>query len=120
MPPEPLVSVVITTFNQASYIGAALESVFNQSYKRYEVIVVDDGSTDETPRVLEPFRPWIVHVRQANQGVAAARNTGVRQAKGELVAFLDGDDLWEPDKLISQLEAPLANPSSRLIATAGT
>jgi glycosyltransferase involved in cell wall biosynthesis len=119
LPREPFVSVVVTTFNQAPYIGAALQSVFNQSYGRYEVIVVDDGSTDDTPRVLQPLQSRILHVRQANQGVAAARNTGVRQAKGELVAFLDGDDLWEPDKLASQVEAALANPGSGLIATDG-
>ncbi len=116
---EPLVSIVITTFNQAPYVVAALESVFSQTFERYEVIVVDDGSTDYTPRVLEPFEPRITYVRQANQGIAAARNTGVSHAKGELVAFLDGDDLWEPAKLACQVEAALAHPKSGLIASDG-
>src|SRR5713101_1015511 len=119
MPREPLVSIVITTFNQAPYVVAALESVFSQTFERYEVIVVDDGSTDYTPRVLEPFEPRITYVRQANQGIAAARNTGVSHAKGELVAFLDGDDLWEPAKLACQVEAALAHPKSGLIASDG-
>jgi glycosyltransferase involved in cell wall biosynthesis len=119
MPREPLVSVVITTFNQAPYVVAALESVFSQTFERYEVIVVDDGSMDDTPRILEPFGSRIIYVRQANQGVAAARNTGVRYAKGELVAFLDGDDLWEPAKLACQVEAALADPGSGLIACDG-
>ena len=116
---QPFVSVVVTTYNQAPYIGPALESVFSQSYGRYEVIVIDDGSTDETPRMLAPFESRIVHVRQANQGVAGARNRGVSKAQGELVAFLDGDDLWEPDKLACQVAAAVANPQSGLIVTDG-
>ena len=116
---QPFVSVVVTTFNQAPYIGPALESVFRQSYGSYEVIVIDDGSTDETPRVLAPFESKIIHVRQANQGVAGARNRGVSKARGELVAFLDGDDLWEPNKLASQVAAAVANPQSGLIVTDG-
>jgi glycosyltransferase involved in cell wall biosynthesis len=116
---QPFVSVVVTTFNQAPYIRPALESVFRQSYERHEVIVIDDGSTDDTPRILAPLASRIVHVRQANQGVAGARNRGVREAKGELVAFLDGDDLWEPDKLAYQVAAAVANPQSGLIVTDG-
>jgi glycosyltransferase involved in cell wall biosynthesis len=113
---NPSVSVVITTYNQAEYIAATVLSALNQTYRHREVIVVDDGSTDDTGARLAPFRDRVALVRQENQGVAASRNTGVRSAKGELIAFLDGDDLWEPDKLAVQVAAFQAHPRSGLIA----
>jgi glycosyltransferase involved in cell wall biosynthesis len=113
---EPSVSVVITTYNQAEYIAETVLSALNQTYRDLEVIVVDDGSTDETGARLAPFRDRVALIRQDNQGVAASRNTGVRAAKGELIAFLDGDDLWEPDKLAVQVAAYQAHPRSGLIA----
>ncbi len=113
---KPSVSVVITTYNQAPYIVETVLSALNQTYRDREVIVVDDGSTDETGARLAPFRDRVTLVRQENQGVAASRNTGVRSAKGELIAFLDGDDLWEPDKLDVQVAAYQAHPRSGLIA----
>lgn len=116
---NPLVSVVVTTYNQASYIEETLESVFAQTYRSYEVIVVDDGSTDDTPSRIAPFRDRIIYVRQDNQGVAGSRNTGIRKARGEFVAFLDGDDLWEPDKLSFQVAAAERHPESGLIAVDG-
>ncbi len=109
------VSVVITTYNQADYVAETVLSALNQTYRNLEVIVVDDGSTDETGARLAPFRDRIAVVRQDNQGVAASRNMGVRCAKGELIAFLDGDDLWEPDKLAVQVAAYQAHPRSGLI-----
>jgi glycosyltransferase involved in cell wall biosynthesis len=115
----PSVSVVITTYNQASYIGPALDSVFAQSRPADEVIVVDDGSTDETPERIAPYRDRLVYVRQANQGIAASRNTAIRRAHGELLAFLDGDDVWEPEKLAFQVAAAVAHPGSGLIAVDG-
>lgn len=113
---NPSVSVVITTYNQAQYIAETVLSALNQTYRHLEVIVVDDGSTDQTEARLAPFRERVALVRQENQGVAASRNTGVRSAKGELIAFLDGDDLWEPDKLAVQVAAYQAHPRSGLIA----
>jgi len=113
---KPSVSVVITTYNQAEYIAETVLSALNQTYAHREVIVVDDGSTDETGARLAPFRDRVALVRQENQGVAASRNTGVRSAKGELIAFLDGDDLWEPDKLAVQVAAYQAHPDAGLIA----
>jgi glycosyltransferase involved in cell wall biosynthesis len=95
----PTVSVIIPTYNRARYVVEAVESVFAQTFKDYEVIVVDDGSTDNTKQVLEPYRGRIRYVRQENRGLAAARNRGVREARGELVAFLDSDDCWEPRML---------------------
>jgi len=115
----PFVSVVVTTYNQASYIGPALESVFAQSHPPDEVIVVDDGSTDDTPERVAPYRDRIVWIRQPNRGVAESRNTGIRRARGELLAFLDGDDLWEPEKLAFQVAAARAYPTSGLIAVDG-
>jgi glycosyltransferase involved in cell wall biosynthesis len=112
---QPSVSVVITTYNQAEYIVETVLSALNQTYAHREVIVVDDGSTDETGARLAPFRDRVALIRQDNQGVAASRNTGVRAAKGELIAFLDGDDLWEPDKLAVQVAAYQAHSGSGLI-----
>jgi len=119
MSQTPSVSVVITTYNQASYIGPALDSVFAQSRTPAEVIVVDDGSTDDTPERIAPYRDRLVYIRQPNQGVAQARNTGVRTARGDLLAFLDGDDLWESEKLARQVAAACAHPDSGLIAVNG-
>jgi glycosyltransferase involved in cell wall biosynthesis len=113
---KPSVSVVITTYNQAPYIAETVLSALNQTYRPLEVIVVDDGSTDGTGARLGPFRDRVTLVRQDNQGVAASRNTGVRSAKGELIAFLDGDDIWETDKLAVQVAAYQAHPRSGLIA----
>lgn len=115
----PVVSVVVTTYNQAPYIEQTLDTVFAQTYKSHEVIVVDDGSTDDTPARLAGFKDRIRYLRQMNQGIAGSRNTGIRQAKGELVAFLDGDDLWEPEKLAIQVDAARTHPNSGLIVVDG-
>ena len=115
----PTVSVVITTYNQAPYIGATIASVLDQTYRDFEIVLVDDGSTDDTPRVITPYRSYLKYIRQSNRGVPAARNIGVRNATGRLVAFLDGDDLWEPEKLEHQVRAADANPRSGLIVTNG-
>ena len=115
----PLVTAVVTTYNQGPYIGAALGSVLAQTHRPLEIIVVDDGSTDDTPERVDRFRDRVVYLRQPNQGVAAARNTGVRQATGELIAFLDGDDLWEPEKLELQINAAVRHPESGLIVANG-
>lgn len=105
-PQPPLVSIIIPAYNVSNYIGEALSSVFIQDFKDYEVIVVDDGSTDtsELKKVLEPYSDRINYIRQNNRGVAAARNTALRMARGELIALLDADDLWLEGKLSEQLE----------------
>jgi glycosyltransferase involved in cell wall biosynthesis len=115
----PLVSAVVTTYNQAPYIEDALRSATGQTYPHVEIIVVDDGSIDDTPARLARFGDRITVVRQPNLGVAASRNTGIRRARGELIAFLDGDDLWEPGKLAAQVDAALRHPGSGLIVTDG-
>jgi len=118
---QPLVSVVVTTYNHAAYIEQALDSVLSQSMTDLEVIVVDDGSTDDTPSRLEPYanHPAVTLVRQANAGIAQSRNTGVRHARGTWVAFLDGDDLWHPDKLAVQVAAMQQHPTCGLVAVNG-
>ncbi len=99
----PLASVIIPTFNREKYVIKALESVLAQTYRSYEIIVIDDGSTDHTAEALRKFSGRIVYHRQDNKGVSAARNTGIRLAKGEWVAFLDSDDEWDPEYLSYQM-----------------
>ncbi len=117
MDSTPLVSVIIPTHNCAAYIGDAVASVLSQTYQTFEVIVVDDGSTDETSDVLTPYRDRIQYVYQDNQGPAAARNAGIRQARGNLIAFLDADDTWSPRKLELQVLALKAYPDAGLAFT---
>lgn len=109
----PAVSVVVPAYNCAAYIAEALDSVFAQTFRDFEVVVVNDGSPDtqELERALEPYRERIVYLRQENRGVSAARNTGIRTARASLVAFLDADDLWEPFYLEDQVAAMHAEPA---------
>jgi glycosyltransferase involved in cell wall biosynthesis len=106
---QPLVSVVIPVYNGARYLRAALESVFAQTYRSFEVIVVDDGSIDDSGKIAQSF-PEVHYIRQENQGVAAARNTAIAVARGEFFAFLDQDDLWTPEKLRLQIGHLLSHP----------
>jgi hypothetical protein len=117
MPPR--VSVIITTYNHEAFIAEAVQSVMDQTYTDYELIVVDDGSVDGTLEAVSRFGRKVSLIRQPNQGVAASRNTGIQHARGELVAFLDGDDLWEADKLECQVAAAGEHPASGLIAVDG-
>lgn len=105
------ISVVIPTYNYARYLPEAIDSVLAQTYAPLEVIVVDDGSTDGTPEVLAAYGAKIRSIRQENQGVAAARNTGVSAARGEYIALLDSDDVWLPRKLELQMPRFEATPS---------
>jgi glycosyltransferase involved in cell wall biosynthesis len=98
-----VVTAAIPTFNRARFLSGALESVFAQTRPPDDVLVVDDGSTDETPEVLAAYRDRIRIVRQDNGGRSAARNTAVREAYGRFVSFLDSDDRWRPDKLEREL-----------------
>ncbi len=113
----PLVSVIIPSYNSAKFLLQALDSVFKQTYTNYEVIVLDDGSTDDTQEALEPYRQQINYVYQDNQGVAAARNKGVEIAKGELIAFLDADDLFLPDKLQQQVAVLASQPHIGMVVS---
>jgi len=101
----PEVSVIIPTFNRAAWIPNAVDSVLNQTFRDFELIVVDDGSTDNTPEALERFSSRITIVAQPNRGVSSARNAGIRFSTGKYICFLDSDDLWKPRKLDIQLAA---------------
>jgi glycosyltransferase involved in cell wall biosynthesis len=114
--PPPLVSVVIPTYNYGRYLAQALDSALAQTYPHVEVIVVDDGSTDDSAAVATKYGSPVRWYRQQNQGVSAARNRGIQEAKGELVAFLDADDAWHPDKLARQV-ALLLKPAVGLVYT---
>ena len=111
----PKVTAAITTHTRAGYVAAAIESALAQTDADHEVLVVDDGSTDDTKGALEPYQDRIRYHRQENQGRAAARNTALRLAAGEYVAFLDSDDLWLPDKLAREVEALDASPSAGMV-----
>jgi glycosyltransferase involved in cell wall biosynthesis len=103
---NPKVSVVIPTYNRAAKVSDAIQSVLAQTVTDLEVIVIDDGSSDGTGKVLgETFGDRIRYYAQANQGASAARNKGITEARGEWIAFLDSDDLWEKDKLEWQFKA---------------
>jgi glycosyltransferase involved in cell wall biosynthesis len=100
----PWVSVIIPTYNRAAYLAGAVQSVLDQTFQDLEIIVVDDGSTDETPAVMASFRRAVRYLRQDHSGlIGALRNRGIQEATGTFIAFLDSDDLWLPDKLERQV-----------------
>ncbi len=96
---KPKVSVIIPTYNRERFIAEAVDSVLAQTYKNIEIIVVDDGSTDNTKEVLEPYMDWITYLPIENGGPARARNAGMQAATGDYIAFLDSDDVYEPYKV---------------------
>ena len=101
---KPLVSVIIPTYTRGWVIQEAIDSVLDQDFSDYELIVVDDGSDDNTPAALAAYEKKITVLRQSNKGVSAARNRGIAEASGQLIAFLDSDDLWLPQKLSTQVK----------------
>ncbi len=111
----PQVSIVIPVYNGERYIIQAVESVLNQTYSADKIIVVDDGSKDNTRLVLEPYCDQICYVYQENQGVSVARNHGIELSKGEWIGFLDADDFFLPDKLRLQLEVFTENPELGIV-----
>jgi glycosyltransferase involved in cell wall biosynthesis len=108
----PRVSVIIPTYNCAEYVGGAIESVLNQDYDNCEIIVVDDGSEDNTREVVAQFGSQARYIWQENRGLSAARNTGIKAAKGEIIGLLDSDDLYEPDFLSTLVSFLDANPEA--------
>ncbi len=107
---KPLVSIIIPTYNRRQSVSGAIDSALNQSFLDREIIVVDDGSDDGTDAVLADYSDSIRVIRRTNGGAAAARNLGMRVARGEWIAFLDSDDTWEPDKLRAQIETVTVTP----------
>jgi len=96
----PFFSVIIPVFNREDFIKKSIESVLNQSFEDYELIVIDDGSTDNTSSVIKEFTPSLQYFYQKNKGVSSARNHGIEKAQGKHICFLDSDDLWHKDKLL--------------------
>ena len=105
----PLVSVIIPIYDGEGFVAEAIETVLAQDYQPVEVIAIDDGSTDRTAEIVRAF-DQVQYLYQPNQGVATARNKGISVSKGEFIALLDHDDLWEPDKLRRQVSFMLEHP----------
>lgn len=116
----PDVSVIIPTYNYAQFLAESIQSVLQQTYSEFELLVVDDGSTDQTRQVVAQFEsdPRVRYLFQENRGDAAARNTGINHTTGRFVAFLDSDDLWLPEKLARQVEVLQLRPEISVVYTA--
>lgn len=107
--------MVIPVYNAAQFLRESIDSVLSQNYPAIEVIAVDDGSTDGSLEILLEYGGRITVIEQSRKGAAAARNAGVRAAKGRLIAFQDADDVWLPGKLVAQVEYLLANPATHIV-----
>lgn len=114
---KPKVSIIIPTFNRFSRLKQAVDSILLQTYRDFELIVVDDGSTDRTRELFENCPPQVFYVFQKNKGVAAARNEGINKARGQWLAFLDSDDTWLPEKLARQMAFHQKNPDIKISQT---
>ncbi len=113
----PAVTVIIPTFNRASWLAGAIDSVLNQTFQNFELIVIDDGSTDETPKLVAKYGDRIRYYVQPNRGPASARNLGIKRAQADLIAFLDSDDRWLKEKLHEQVGVMLNNPEIKICYT---
>lgn len=111
------ISVIIPTYNRAHHLAKAVDSVFCQTYKPFEIIIVDDGSTDNTKQIVSDYADKVVYISQKNSGPSAARNRGIRAAQGDFIAFLDSDDAWAPEKLEKQVNLISESPKLGLIGT---
>jgi len=114
---NPLVSVIIPTYNRGWILKETIDSVLTQDFTNFELIVVNDGSTDNTQDILNSYKEDIIVLQQNNKGVSAARNMGIASASGRLIAFLDSDDLWLPKKLSIQVDFFNANPDALICQT---
>ena len=114
---NPLVSVIVPTYNRGWILREAIDSILEQDFSDFELMVVDDGSTDNTPDILNAYVRDIRVLRQSNQGVSAARNRGIKASSGQLVTFLDSDDLWLPHKLGAQVDFFTTRPDAMICQT---
>ena len=114
---EPLISVIVVTYNRAHFLKDALDSIIRQTFQDYEIIVVDDGSTDNTKEVAGKYG-GIRYIYQEHGGISKARNTAIKAAKGKWIATLDSDDLWKEEKLQKQIDYLRAHPDCRIVYTA--
>jgi glycosyltransferase involved in cell wall biosynthesis len=116
---KPLVSVVMATFNRAGYLSGAVESVIAQTFESWELIIVDDGSTDDTPSLVKPYtenHPNIRYLRHSNRKAALSRNAGIQASFGEYITFIDSDDRYLPQHLESRMAIIAANPGVLLLS----
>lgn len=111
----PKVSVIIPTYNRGNLIKRAVDSVLSQTFKDFEIIIIDDGSKDDTKEVLAPYMDRVRYVPQANGGISKARNRGIELAQGQYIAFLDSDDYWAPEKLQMQTDILDGNPKIGIV-----
>jgi len=114
---RPAVSIIIPTYNRASWLAGAIDSVLNQAFQDFELIVVDDGSTDATREVIAGYGDRIQYYFQPNRGPAAARNLGIKQAQADLICFLDSDDRWLKEKLSTQVDLMRNHPETKICYT---
>lgn len=114
---SPLVSIIMPVYNSENYIERAITSALAQIYTNYELIIIDDGSTDRSKEIIFKYKERLNYIYQKNAGASAARNNGINNSNGELIAFLDADDMWYPEKLMYQVDAYINNPEAALIHT---
>jgi glycosyltransferase involved in cell wall biosynthesis len=115
MQAQPLISVILPVYNGEKYLAEAVESICQQGYTPLELIIVDDGSTDRTSEIAHSFNLDVRYVSQPNAGPAAARNTGLGLARGDVIAFQDADDLWPPDKIALQIPKLIEDPALDIV-----
>ncbi|HEX9970582.1 MAG TPA: glycosyltransferase family A protein [bacterium] len=115
--PSCVVSVIIPTYNRAAVLEDAIESVLNQTFKNFELLIIDDGSSDHTPQLVEKYHDKIKYFFQINKGPAAARNFGIQNSQGDLICFLDSDDRWIQNKLEIQVELMESDPDIKICYT---
>ena len=111
----PFFSVIIPTYNRAHVLSTAIDSVLNQEFKDFELIIVDDGSTDDTKQVINKYAQRVKYLEQPNYGVSNARNNGIKLSSGKYIAFLDSDDYWHANKLQVQYDYIQLNPNTKLL-----
>lgn len=114
---QPLISVIIPTYNSERYLSSAIESVLNQTYLNYELLVVDDGSTDSSTQIAQSFANHIHYLYKPWSGIYLTRDYGVKASASEWIAFLDADDLWLENKLSLQMQAVIDNPQIDMFFT---
>lgn len=114
----PAVSVILTTYNRGAIVPDAIQSILDQDYRDFELLVVDDGSHDDTPERIHPYRNHLLFIQHGhNRGISAARNTGIIHSSGEFICFLDSDDLWKKQKLSSQMTYLRMHPDYQICYT---
>ncbi|CAE6482824.1 Glycosyl transferase [Nitrosomonas nitrosa] len=117
---QPLVSVIIPTFNCESYIAETINSVLNQDYPSIELIIIDDGSTDKTRHIISDYKDKLTLITQNNSGVCVARNRGIKEAAGQFICLMDHDDYWFPDKISRQVAEFMAHPEIGIVYSSFT